>query len=270
MMYRDMEEFDQLRADELKAIWFLGDVHGHFSHIFEAFEQALEKPRWLVFLGDIIDLNFMDPAKSFREVFVEPIKLLYPQIKVAFIYGNHDADDYQAWDLLHDCGDAVPLHGRVVDLGGILVAGIGGNIMGRVWSPPCKATFENKHEAMNQASQSQNGQKPNPSLNAAIYPDDVKKLSKFRADILVTHEAFTPHPYGWDVLSQLARDMRVVRAFHGHQHDDRSAEYASVRDEIRFDGRGVGFCCITNGLGQIIGKPGYNRDFSEDEFDPNW
>ena len=46
--------------------------------------------------------------------------------------------------------------------------------------------------------------------------------------------------------------MRVVRSFHGHHHDDRSAEYALMREEMGFDARAVGYCGITNGLGDII------------------
>lgn len=96
------------------------------------------------------------------------------------------------------------------------------------------------------------GRRPNPSLNGAIYPDDVERLSKLRGDILVTHEAPSCHPYGFVAIDQLARDMGVVRAFHGHQHDDRSAEYAKVRDTLGFDARAVAYCAIKNVLGEHV------------------
>jgi len=96
------------------------------------------------------------------------------------------------------------------------------------------------------------GQKPNPSLHAAIYPDDVAALSKLRADILVTHEAPGCHPYGFAALDDLARSMRVARSFHGHHHDDLSAQYMLGREQRGFDARAVAYCDIKDGLGEVI------------------
>lgn len=246
-MWRGMQEFDQEHAAALKAIWFLGDVHGEFNHIAQALLDARMKPRWLVFLGDI-DIDH----KPFREI-LEPLKRNFPDVRVAFIHGNHDADTYEHWAMLHDCGDALILHGQVLELDGVRVAGLGGNFLGRIWRPPGPACFANKRLAMNRGTyQWRDGQRPNPSLNAAIYPDDVAVLSKQRADILVTHEAPSCHPYGFEAIDGLACSMRVVRSFHGHQHDDRSDEYALVRDKLGFDARAVGFCGIKNGLGELI------------------
>ncbi|APW48614.1 metallophosphoesterase family protein, partial [Rhodoferax antarcticus] len=118
-----IDQFDQEHADALRGIWFLGDVHGAFKHIAQALLAAKEKPRWLVFLGDI-DIDHI----SFREV-LAPVKRHFTDTKVAFIHGNHDADTYEHWEMLHDCGDAVALHGQVTDLDGVRVAGLGGNFM---------------------------------------------------------------------------------------------------------------------------------------------
>lgn len=242
-----MNDFDREHEKALQSIWFLGDVHGEFKHIARCLLDAKDKPNWLVFLGDI-DIDHV----PFREI-LAPLSRNFPAVKVAFIYGNHDADTYQHWDMLHDCGDAVALHGQVVAMNGVRVAGLGGNFLGRIWSPPANPTFMNKEKAMNRgAYQRRDGQRPYPSLNAAIYPDDVERLAGLRADILITHEAPSCHPYGFEALDQLARDMRVVRSFHGHQHDDRSAEYALQRDALGFDALAVGFCGIKNGLGQVI------------------
>ena len=89
-------------------------------------------------------------------------------------------------------------------------------------------------------------------LHAAIYPDDLNVLSRQRADILVTHEAPSCHPYGFETLDQLARSMGVVRAFHGHHHDDRSEDYPRLRESLGFDARAVAYCGIKNGLGEVI------------------
>ena len=247
-MLRDIENFDADYQSALKGIWFLGDVHGEFQHLAKALIDAKESlPNWLVFLGDI-DIDH----KPFREI-LEPLRRTFPSVKVAFIHGNHDADTYEHWDCLHDRGDAIALHGQVLDLDGVKVAGLGGNFMGRIWSPPANPTFRNKKESMNRGpSQWRDGQGPNPSLHAAIYPDDIERLSKKRADILITHEAPSCHPYGFEAIDDLARSMRVVRSFHGHHHDDRSEAYALVRDKMGFDAKAVDYCGIKNGLGHTI------------------
>lgn len=253
-MFRDMQAFDQKQAATLRKLWFLGDVHGEFRHIGRALvkaDKADQLPSWLIFLGDVeID------TKGLREI-LAPLRLEFPDLKVAFIHGNHDADTHENWTSLHDCGDAVALHGRVVDLDGIRVAGLGGNFMGRIWAPPSNPTFANKAEATKRGTYAwREGQNPSPKLHAAIYPDDVASLSKQRADILITHEAPSCHKYGWEALDQLARDMRVVRSFHGHTHDDLSEQYATQRDRLGFDARAVNFCCIKNGLGEfLVGPP---------------
>lgn len=250
---RDMAAFDQEHAAALRRLWFLGDVHGEFRHIGAALAEAVQTdtvPSWLIFLGDVeID------QRGLRWI-LAPMRELYPSLQVAFIHGNHDADTLEHWACLHDCGDAEVLHGRVAVLDGIRVAGLGGNFMGRVWAPPSAPSFVSKAEAMKRGPYAwREGHQPSPKLNGAIYPDDVAMLGRQRADILITHEAPSCHRYGWDALEQLARDMRVVRSFHGHTHDDLSEQYALRRDEIGFDARAVNFCCIKNGLGEFISGP---------------
>jgi predicted MPP superfamily phosphohydrolase len=242
-----MIEFDQEHADVLRGLWFLGDVHGEFKYLSQALLAAEKKPSWIVFLGDV-DIDH----RPFREI-LEPLRRNFPKTQVAFIYGNHDADTYEHWEMLHDCGDAVALHGRVVDLNGIRVAGLGGNFLGRIWSPPGEALFRNKQAAMNRGSyQWRDGQRPHPQHHAAIYPDDLENLAKLRADILVTHEAPSCHKYGFDAIDNLSRDMFAVRTFHGHHHDDPSDHYATLREDFGFDPRAVAFCAIKNGLGEVV------------------
>lgn len=248
-MLRDMEQFDRDFGQALRRMWFLGDVHGHFEHIATSLQStpAADQPRWLVFLGDI-DIDH----KPFREI-LAPLSSWNPELRVAFIHGNHDGDSYEHWEMLHDCGDALSLHGRVLDLDGVRVAGLGGAFMGRVWYPPADPLIMNKKTAMvSGAYRYRDGMRPSPKLHAAIYPDDVRALASLRADILVTHEAPSCHPHGFAVLDDLARSMRVVRSFHGHHHDDLSDAYATLRSTLGFDARAVDYCGIKNGLGQMI------------------
>jgi predicted phosphodiesterase len=251
---QNMLDFDREHQEALRRLWFLGDVHGEFRHIGRALGNAKalgRLPGWLIFLGDLeID------TRSLREI-LAPLHLALPSLKVGFIHGNHDADTHENWTCLHDCGDAVALHGSVVDMEGIRVAGLGGNFLGRVWAPPADPTFANKAAATSKRGPYawRDGQQPNPKLQGAIYPDEVAALARQRADILITHEAPSCHPYGWEALDQLARDMCVVRTFHGHTHDDLGEQYATQRDRLGFDARAVNFCSIKNGLGELIFAP---------------
>jgi len=250
MTLRDVTDFDLEHKDALKRIWLLGDVHGHFDHIGRTLQVAKNSsnlPNWLVFLGD------MDLAGQTFEQVIQPFQDVCPGVKTAFIHGNHDADTYEKWTLLHESGPAEVLHGKVLDLDGVRVAGLGGNFLGRVWIPPAEPILRNKIAAMNRGPyQGRNGLQPSPKFHAAIYSDDVVKLGKQRADILVTHEAFSCHIHGWSALDQLARDLRVVRAFHGHTHDDHSDAYALQRDVMGFEVRAVNYCCIKNGSGEMV------------------
>lgn len=247
---RRMRAFDSEHEQALRGIWFLGDVHGGFDHIEPALSGAKQSntfPNWLVFLGDI-EIH----AMSLREV-LEPLKNQHPSLRFGFIHGNHDADSYAHWECLHDCGDAVALHGQVVVLNGVRIGGLGGNFLGRVWAPPSRPKLGSKAEVMKRGPHAwRDGQRPNPKLNGAIYPADVAALATQRADILITHEAPSCHEYGWKAVDQLARDMGVVRTFHGHTHDDPGLAYTAQSESLGFDARAVDFRRIKNGLGEAI------------------
>ncbi len=237
--------------EALRRIWLLGDVHGRLDHIGRALQPMQpvlqQEPSWLVFLGDI-EL----PGISFREA-LAPLREAFPKLRVGFIHGNHDADTHEAWAALHDAGDAVPLHGQVVDLDGVRVAGLGGNFLGRIWYPPQEPKIRTRHEATyRHPNLVKRGQLHAPVLHGAIYHDEVQALAALQADVLVSHEAPSCHHYGWPVLDQLARDLGVVRAFHGHTHDDLTAQYALQREELGFEAVGVNFRCIKNGLGELV------------------
>jgi len=249
MMLQHITEFDQEHQQALRGLWFLGDVHAEFRHIPEALLAATELPSHLVFLGDL-DIDH----KPFREI-LEPLSRHFPGVQVSFIHGNHDADSFEHWTCLHDCGNAVALHGKVTELNGIRVAGLGGNFLGRVWYPPQPPKFDSQEAATNRgAFQFRGNQRPSPSYLAAIYPEVYDRLARLRADILVTHEAPGCHPHGFEVLDSLARDQRVKRSFHGHQHDDLTDEYRKAVAERGYDAIGVDGCAITNGLGERVLK----------------
>lgn len=229
-------------AQKLRRIWFLGDVHSRFDHVANAVLRASELPSWLVFLGDI---ECMTPL---REV-LAPLKRFAPTVRVAFIPGNHDYDSHELTDNLLDCGDAVNLDGRVVDLAGVNVAGLGGSFQGRIWAPPADPTFHN-YDAFKQNLP--HHARPSPKIRGAIYVDTYLELLTQRADVLVTHEALHLHKYGWQAITDLAAAMKVNVMLHGHTHDDLTDEYA--RHDLGFKAIAVDCCHIKNGLGEFIHK----------------
>ena len=247
MTIQHMHDFDAEHGQALRELWFLGDVHASFLHIPKALLAAVQLPKWLVFLGDIeIDHT------SFREI-LAPLKTHFPSVQVAFIHGNHDCDTLDHWTCLHDCGDAIPLHGTVTEINGIRIAGLGGVFMGRVWYPPDPPKFDSKEAAINRgAFQIRGGQRPNSAYLGAIYPEDFDRLVRLRADVLVTHEAPGSHPMGFVALDALATSMRVKRSFHGHHHDDMTDEYRKSKGTRGYDCIGVNYCSIRNGLGELI------------------
>lgn len=246
---KHIEEFDREKAEALRRIWFVGDVHAMFRPLAETMMKVEPKarPGWIVFAGDI-DINHA----PFKEL-MAPLYRFDPSVKVAFIHGNHDADTHENWEMLHDCGDALVLHGKVTDLDGIKIAGLGGHFLGRVWYPPEEPRFRDQKEALKgKEFHHREGVRPSPKYLSAIYPAEIEKLAKQRADILLTHEAPSCHPRGFAVLDELARNLRVVRAFHGHHHDDLTADYALKRESLGFDVVGLRGLQIKNGLGEEI------------------
>ncbi len=47
---RRIAAFDRDRADALRRIWFVGDVHGEFRYLAQTLLQAQLRPSWIVFV----------------------------------------------------------------------------------------------------------------------------------------------------------------------------------------------------------------------------
>ena len=81
--------------------------------------------------------------------------------------------------------------------------------------------------------------------------DALSSLSEMRADILITHEAPSYHPMGFEEIELLASAMGVRQAYHGHHHD--SLDYSRFTARSGFEAFGVGLC-------GIVAVHGYGRD----------
>jgi predicted MPP superfamily phosphohydrolase len=224
-------------------IYFLGDVHGHFDHVLE--RVARDRPDAVVFLGDL---------QAQRPLEVELASIL-DQTSVWFIHGNHDTDSDADHD--HLLGSALAdrnLHGRVVEIAGLRVAGLGGVFRGQVWTPSGVRHFESPADFVRRCGK---GNLWRGGLTrkhrSTIFPSDCADLARQRADILVTHEAPSVHPHGFGAIDELARSLRVSKTFHGHQHD--CMDYSPEFDRLGFQAFGVGFCGVTDQDGRVI-RPG--------------
>lgn len=222
-------------------IYLLGDVHGNFDHILPALvaDDARDgKPKTVIFLGDI------QAQRPFED---EIRPLLDAGVDVWFIPGNHDTDSAEEWAHLLPSWHR-NLHGRVVVIDGLRVAGLGGTFRGKIWLPPAPPQFhayqhfeENVHRRSLQRSACD---QLLLRYSSAIFPDAYEALARQQADVLVTHEAPGCHPHGFEAIDHLARSMGVQAAFHGHQHD--CLNYRAWDDRLGFRAYGVGFCGITD------------------------
>lgn len=112
-------------------IYFFGDTHGCFDHVIDVVGQ--DRPTAVVFLGDL---------QAQRPLEIELATIL-DKTEVWFIHGNHDTDSEADYDNLF--GSALAdrnLHGRVVEIDGLRIAGLGGIFRGQVWAPPAEWLHE--------------------------------------------------------------------------------------------------------------------------------
>lgn len=235
-------------------IYFLGDVHGRFDHVLPALRALQDTAPYVIFLGDI------EPQRSFED---EIRPLTDAGVDVWFIHGNHDTDNWSNWD--HLLGAAHRnLHGRVVEIEGVRVAGLGGVFRGDVWYPDRPAIVDGTPRLRNYDEYiAWLKAKTPPRLHASvkntgnalkhlstIFPDTYDEMADQKADILVTHEAPSCHPHGFKSIDFLAQVMGVKSVFHGHHHD--SLNYQVWEADLGFRVHGVGFRGITDMQGNRV------------------
>jgi len=245
-------------------ILMFGDVHGIFDHVLGAVQS--EEPEAIIFLGDL------QAQRKLELELADVMKLT----EVWWIPGNHDTDSKADYENLFNSTLADRnLHGKVTEIDGLRVAGLGGVFRESVWYPRHDAEDEPKFETyeayvkseldaerwkayrrLKKAGEEPSGLPP-PALigkalthKSTIFYDDWLSLYGQRADILVTHEAPSWHPNGFVALDVLAQSMRVKYSFHGHQHD--RLNYSAHDERLGFSAHGVGFCGVTDQCGGMI------------------
>lgn len=224
----------------MSQIFFCGDVHGDFAHVINVVRSRC--PAAIVFLGDL----------QAQRPLTEELRPILDLTDVWWIHGNHDTDSDADYDNLFESTLADRnLHGRVVEIAGYRVAGLGGVFRGQVWMPPAQPKF---HSSAEYAAKCGKGNLWRGGLprkhRSSIFPEEYLRLAGEHADILVTHEAPSAHPHGFDAIDDLAHKLGVRTAFHGHHHDRR--DYDHHLAQLQFVPYGVGLCGITDQNGQVI------------------
>lgn len=220
-------------------VLFCGDTHGDLSHIAET-------------LSTYGDCDAVVHAGDFE--LQEPLYQALPKSvhsRFWWIPGNHDFDRQEFHDRLFKGGLASRcLHLKVIKVGGLRIAGLGGTFKGRVWRPP-DPPADRIRRSQAEATKHAEAVSKNPlSMQGAIWPEDVEALARMRADILVTHEAPSCHRHGFAVMDDLALSMGATLIVHGHHHLD----YVDTVNGGKTKVMGVGLRGISDLDGQV--KPG--------------
>lgn len=215
---------------------FAGDPHGDFKPINRAVEQT--RPEGVVLLGDF-DLDV--PLE-------QALGPWGPEL-AWWIHGNHDLDREQWHDYLFESELADrSLHGKVVEIAGYRVAGLGGVFREKVWHPETGVAFKTRREFMYSMGKGNRWRGGLPRKHrASIWWEDYERLFDQRADILITHEAPSTHRHGFKPLDELAEAMRVRLIVHGHHHEDYHATLPSGIKVL-----GVGLAGVADESGQIV------------------
>jgi hypothetical protein len=221
-------------------IFFCGDTHGQLDHVIRAVQA--HRPNAIVLLGDI------QAPKPLDQV-LEPILDL---TEVWFIHGNHDTDSAADHDHLFTSGLAERnLHGRVVTIDGMRVAGLGGVFRQQVWMPPQEPIHKTPQAFLERCGKGNWWRGGLPRKHrSTIFPSDLLGLHGSHADILVSHEAASAHMHGFSAIDELGRALGVTHAFHGHHHE--RCNYGHLACQLGFHGFGVALREIVDQHGHPI------------------
>lgn len=242
-------------------ILFFGDTHGEHGHVLPIVKA--HRPDAIIFLGD------MEPEKPFHL----ELKGVMDLTEVYWIHGNHDVDRKERFDNLFSSELADRnLDGRVVNIAGVRVAGLGGVFTEKIWYPKhhvSEPNFRNYDQAIDEIMQAERfkemrrqqreGRQPDelPSApmigqallhRASIFRDTWDALFLAKADVLVTHEAPTCHRYGFAAIDELGEAMGVGKLFHGHLH--KHITYPDAEQKLGFQA----WCVKLRGVTDIDGK----------------
>lgn len=203
-------------------LMFFGDPHGDFRPIVAAVRRY--RPEAIILLGDV-------QARQPLHIELQSIRDL---TQIWFIHGNHDTDSDADYDNLwgSELADR-NLHGRVVEIAGYRVAGLGGVFRGKIWNPDepeANAPFRSRADMLRHVTRGGTVEGPwrggiARKHHSSIFLDEYEAMLELNADVLVSHEAPAAAPggtgarhVGFAAIDALATALRARLVVHGHHH----------------------------------------------------
>jgi predicted phosphodiesterase len=241
----------------LVMILFGGDPHGDFTPVIRAVETY--SPQAVILLGDC----------NLERSLEQELSAIHQKTEVWFIPGNHEGDCDHWYDNLFGArqgdrqieavatlGASAPLqnsdrnlHGRVVEIDGKRVAGLGGVFRQKIWMPPTEPKFRSQKDLLYTCNKKDCWRGGIPRKHhVSIFWQDYETLWDKRADILVTHEAPSCHRYGFKELDDLAQALGVKTVLHGHHHEQYSRKICGGRIMVH----GVGKAGVSDEHGNVL------------------
>jgi predicted phosphodiesterase len=195
-----------------RGVILYGDPHGEWRPLLRACQE--DPPEGVVIVGDC------DLAVPLRE---QLAPLFSAGIKVRWIPGNHDKDSEQWHDRLFLDHPEGNLQGKWCQLGGRIVAGLGGVFKEKLWYPRFEDSgprHASRAEFMRWLPKTDRWRGGLPmKIRDAVFPEDALALQGLRVDVLVTHEAPSCHRHGFVGIDNAAHACRAQLIVHGHHHE---------------------------------------------------
>ena len=216
-----------------------GDPHGNFVPILRACNE--QDVGTLILLGDC-------------ELRVPLRHMLAPLFAagwhVRWIIGNKDAETGTAFDNLVTDYPEGDIGGRVIEVGGLRIAGLGGVFKPRIWYPRADQpggmidapSFNTRQEFLASLPGREHWRGGLPLWHRdSIFPEDFARLARQRFDVLVAHEAPSCHRHGFAAIDRLAEVAAARLIVHGHHHESYAAQ---LDGSIHVRGLAVAECWV--------------------------
>lgn len=191
-----------------------GDPHGNFAPIIRACSGTHSGT--LILLGDC-------------ELHVPLRQMLGPLFaqgwRIHWILGNKDTETETVFDHLAGDFPEGDIGGKVIEVGGLRIAGLAGVFKPRIWTPPEAPSFNTRADFMISLPPREHWRGGLPLWHRdSIFPEDFTRLGQHRFDVLVTHEAPSCHRHGFATIDWLAQVAAVRLIVHGHHHESYAAK----------------------------------------------
>jgi len=197
-------------------ILVVGDPHGKWTRLHEACRKSSA-------VGRILLLGDYDLKQPLAQVLAAEIAAGW---RVNWIIGNHDTDSVGEYTSLTESLPDGNIGNRWTSADGLIIGGLGGTYRDRIWYPRYQDSipprYRTRTDYMRQVRPTDRFRGGVPlGLRSAIWPEDHEALTKFRLDVLISHECPTTiamRDKGFLGLTELLDSTGARLSVHGHHH----------------------------------------------------